>query len=107
MARHRFPTICFSCGADGIKSEFAWAAHADFCWPCMDRMVADGWCVLDRGPTYTLTPQGETALPALAVVAECPLDGTPIYRRWVDAGIAHDGGAPACPHCLGLAHLLT
>lgn len=107
MARNMFPATCFVCGKEGLKHAYAWAAHADFCWPCMDALVEGGLAVNDRGPTFTLTPQGIARFPGLAVVAECPMDGSPIYRRWVDQGAAHAGDAPACPFCLGLSHLLT
>jgi hypothetical protein len=80
-------------------------AHADFCGRCMRTFVKKGWAVRDEewlGPwRYRLTERGDLAVPALETLAHCPLDGMPIYRRWVEAGIARTGPSPACPYCLG------
>lgn len=107
MARHAFPATCHRCGKAGLKNDYAWAAHADFCWPCMTALVEGGLATPDRGPTFNLTEAGEAAMPELAVVTVCPLDGSPIYRRWVDSGAADAGESPACPFCLGRSHLIT
>ena len=51
--------------------------------------------------SYELTAEGVRAMPGLETVAYCPLDGMPIFRRWVEAGIAKAGDSPACPYCVG------
>lgn len=107
MARKVMMTLCFRCGAEGARNTYAWVSHEDVCWTCVKEMEAAGWVVPDRGPTFLLTPSGALELPGHALVAECRLDGSPIYARWVTAGIAKDGDEATCPHCLGLSHLLS
>jgi hypothetical protein len=84
-------------------------SYANFCGVCMERFVEQGWAVkapefgprglrLNNYRAYRLTEQGAVALPGLRQVGNCRADGMPIFRRWVEAGIARED---ACPYCLG------
>jgi hypothetical protein len=96
-------TSCANCGCQGLRDQFLWLAHADFCGACISQFEQNGWVeeVRDKARSYKLTKQGASALPRLEAVAFCPADGMPIYRRWVEAGIARAGQGPACPYCTG------
>jgi hypothetical protein len=50
------------------------------------------------GSNYACTPEGVGRFPGLKIVSHYSRDGMPIYRRWVDGGIATE---EACPYCLG------
>ena len=73
-------------------------AHLDFCTDCMRSFVSEGWAVLKEGRQYTCTPEGVRRFPGLKVISHCPQDGMPIYRRWIEGGIATED---ACPYCEG------
>lgn len=91
-------TRCASCKKEGLRDKYLWMAHLDFCLDCMRSFVAQGWAVRKEGGQYVCTPEGVTRFPGLEVVSYCPRDGVPIYRRWIEAGIATEA---ACPYCLG------
>jgi hypothetical protein len=91
-------TRCASCDAEGPRDRFDWMAHLDFCAACMRSFVRRGWAVLKESRQYTCTPTGTAHFPGLAVASKCPCDGMPIYRRWIESGIAT---GTACPYCLG------
>ena len=69
----------------------------------MRRIEAEGLVRRIPGKTrsYELTAAGVRSMPGLETVAYGPQDGMPIYRRWVEAGIANAGASPACPYCVG------
>jgi hypothetical protein len=100
---NQITTSCAKCGSHGLRDNFCWMAHSDFCQTCIKYFEQQGWIREDntRPRTYELTEKGISALPGLEAVAFCPADGMPIYRRWVEAGIANAGQQPACPYCTG------
>ena len=89
---------CAFCRETGPRDSFAWMAHLDFCADCMRSFVSQGWAELKEGRQYTCTPEGVRRFPGLKVISHCPRDGMPIYRRWIDGGIATE---EACPYCVG------
>jgi hypothetical protein len=95
--------ICSACGMRTPRHELRWISDSPFCEKCILGYYLKDWIVrsIDNPNEYVLTPVGGERLPGLVVVASCPNDGTPVYRRWVDAGIARVGDDPACPFCLG------
>jgi hypothetical protein len=105
MTQVRYTRTCAQCGTTDDEYNFFWMSYANFCGPCMDKFVDQGWAIDPRTPGYRrhfrLTEQGAIALPGLEMVSVCGNDGMPIFRRWIDAGIATDG---ACPYCLGKEH---
>src|SRR6476620_7976322 len=82
--------LCSACGYHGPRARFRWISDSPFCMRCIGDYVSNGYIVKDerRPNVYTLTILGEAVFPGLVQVAYCPLDAMPIYRRWVDAGIA-------------------
>jgi hypothetical protein len=100
---------CSHCRTEGPRDRFAWMAHELFCQSCIRSLVRHGWA--KRGSkdyphaarAYQLTDRGASYLPALETIAYCPQDGMPIYRGWVEAGIATREPSPACPWCIGRA----
>ena len=97
-------TRCAACNAEGPRENFVWMAHLDFCADCMRSLVKHGWAVRKEGLQYACTPAGVRRFPGLEVVSHCPIDGMPIYRRWIDDGIAT---ATACPYCRGRTAEMT
>jgi hypothetical protein len=75
-----------------------WMVHLDLCTDCMRSIVSQGWAVWKESRTYSCTSEGVRRFPGLEVVSNCPRDGMPIYRRWIEGGIAT---TLACPYCLG------
>jgi hypothetical protein len=73
-------------------------AHLDICPDCMQSFVSKGWAAPMEGRQYVCAPEGLQHLADLEVVSYCPADGMPIYRRWIESGIATES---ACPYCLG------
>ena len=90
-------TSCAACNKEGPRDRFVWMAHLDFCASCMRSFVRQGLAVRREGYQYACTPAGVRRFPGLEVVSNCPRDGMPIYRRWIDGGIAT---GIACPYCL-------
>src|SRR5207237_988950 len=97
-------TSCACCNKAGPRDRFAWMAHLDFCRDCIRSFVVSGWAVAKEGAKYTCTQAGWGRFPGLGVVSHCPVDGMPIYRRWVEGGIAT---AQAWPYCLGQEGQMT
>ena len=103
MEQKVITTSCAHCNREGLRDAFFWMSHADFCVICIRQFEREGLArkIPDNPRSFELTEQGVRAMPSLEAVAFCPKDGMPIYRRWVDAGIARAGDDPACPYCLG------
>ena len=65
----------------------------------MQSFVFRGWAVREKDNPlcYALTEEGGRRFPEWKPVSHCPMDGMPIYRRWIDAGIAT---LTECPYCM-------
>jgi hypothetical protein len=98
MSTDVITTCCAFCNKAGPRETFVWMPHLDFCEDCMRSFVSQGWAEQNEIRRYICTAAGVRRFPGLAVVSHCPIDGMPIYRRWIDAGIATE---KACPFCEG------
>jgi hypothetical protein len=98
---------CTLCERAGSSVAMYRMAHRRYCPSCAGRLVRDGLArhgsrqSAHRQRALDLTPAGEIAFPGLVTVASCVADGMPIYRRWIQAGIATTDPRPLCPYCLG------
>src|SRR5262245_58307827 len=97
MPSNIITTCCASCKKEGPRDDFVWMSHLDYCKDCMRSFVSHGWAVRKEGGQYTCTAEGVRQFPGLEIVSRCPSDGMPIYRRWIESGIATK---EACPYCL-------